>query len=407
MSRMLRKARLIGALLLSLLVLGCGSDNATLPSSGVGLVVFSNGWVGVMNPATQTVSTPFLVGDLGAAGDGAFDVVITPDRKTALVSSFGSSTVYFIDLSNLSAPSLRGSVTLSFFAEDIALTPDGRYALVTDGGFSPRIAVIDVRNRTLVEEYVDPDTNPDPDIEEYAHHFQAVAVAADGKTVLTVDYFNQEVNTLTIDDAGHLTYVGNIDVSNGGTLWPVNVSISPDGKTAIVAVVASADAPAVSADNMRFPVLQITAPGVVAFKSFVVTAARINASQSIVFNPSGTKAYVLSNPEDPDPLDTVFPTNAIVGLNVAGPGVVTDSGTTTSVDFVGTSQLFGVDTLAIDLTGRYLVVSNMTLSGALSELQVVDVTTGSAVKTISFDDVEMPPASGTFEKALPMGVFIR
>lgn len=399
MGTMARTGRLLGVLLLSLIVFGCGSDdNAEVsPTYGVGLVAFASGWVGVIDPSTQTVSTPFLVGELGSAGGGLFDVVITPDGSTAMVSNFGDSMVHFIDTSILSAPSFQGSVSLNFFAEDIALTPDGRYALVTDGGFSPTIAVIDVQNRILIEEYTDSSGN----------HFQAVAVAADGTTVLAIDYFGAKVNTLTLDDLGHLTYVGNIDISNNGTLMPVNVSISPDGKTAIVAAVASAVPPAVPADNMRYPVLEITAPGEVELKGFISTASRLTASQSIVFNPRGTKAYALSNQEDSDPLDSTAPNNVIVELAVAGPGAVSDSAITTTVDFIGSSQLFGVDALAIDRTGRYLYVSNMTLSGALNQLQIVDVETASVVKTISFEDVMVPPVDGTLEPAIPTGVFIR
>lgn len=405
MSSMGRIARLIGALLLSSFMLfssGCGSDDnyAVLPSGGVGLVAFSNGWVGVINTLTKTVSTPFLVGELGAAGSALLDVVITPDRKTALVSSFGDATVSFIDMRGRS---LLGSVTLSFFAEDIALTPDGKFALVTDGGFSPRIAVLDVENRTLVEEYTSPDIDPDPDVVDYDTYFNAVAVAADGETVLTVDYFSGNLSVLTIDDAGHLTFVETIDVSNGTTISPVNVSISPDGTTAIVA----AEADDYTAASMRFPVLEITAPGVVALKGYLTVANQARACQSIVFNSGSTKAYALCTQEDPDDEDEVVPNNLVVALTVTGPGAVSDSGNSTEVDFIGTSQLFGVDTIALDRTNSYLYISNMTQSGAMAHLQVLNVVTGNVVKTISFDDVEMPPDSGTMEPALPMGVFIR
>lgn len=401
MRKMVRAVRLAGALLLSLFVFGCGSDNnvVVLPSYGIGVVAFNSGWIGFIDARTQTVSTPFLVGELGSVGGGLFDVVITPNRKTALVSNFGDSAVYFIDMRDRTAPSVLGSVTLSFFAEDIALTPDGRYALVTDGGFSPKIAVIDVANRVLVEEYEDT-TAPTP------NSFQAVAVAKDGKTVLTVDYFAGKVNTLTLDAAGHLTYVGNMDVSNGGTFHPVNISISPNGKTAIVAGGASATDPIVPADNMRFPVLEITAPGVVTLNNYVVVSPRLIASQSIVFNPLGTKAYANCVQEDPDPLDLITPNNVIVELNVDDPGLVSYSGNSAEVDFVGQSQLFGVDTIAIDLTGRYLYVSNMTLSGAMNHLQVLDVKTGTVVKTLTFDDVTLPDPDGV-TPALPVGLFIR
>jgi DNA-binding beta-propeller fold protein YncE len=92
-----------------------------------------------------------LVGELGPAGAGLFDAVMTPDGNTALVSSFGSDNVYIFDLTDPTAPGSPDNVTLGFFPEDIAITPDGLFAVVTDGGFSPSIAVIDIANRVLVE----------------------------------------------------------------------------------------------------------------------------------------------------------------------------------------------------------------------------------------------------------------
>lgn len=391
-----------------LLLGGCGNDDTVeIPSQGV--VAFNGGWMGLIDMGTMTVSGPFLAGQLGTSGGGLFDVVITPDRRTALITNFGDSKVFIVNISNRFAPYVVGSVTTSFFAEDIAITPDSRFALMSDGGFSPRIAVIDVNKAALVEEYTSPDLDPDPNNTNYDAYFNAIDVAADGKTVLAADYFSGMVHTLTINNAGHLTFVGTIDVTNGDTLRPVNVTIAPNGKTAVVAVVASdpdTNDTVLTADYMRFPVLKITAPGVVALKNFVATTARINACQSIVFNEDSTKAYALCNQEDPDTNDLVLPNNAIVELNADRTSTVSDSGFITEVDFIGSSQLFGVDTLALDRFNRYLYVSNMTLSGAKSHLQVVDVTKHTVVKTIDFADVEMPPGGGVTEPARPTGVYI-
>jgi len=391
-----------------LLLGGCGDD--TSPSNGVGVVTFSDGWMGILDTATQTVSGPFLAGELGSQNNSLLDVVITPDRKTALISNFNDSKVFIVDISRRSAPVVLGSITTSFFAEDLALTPDGRFALMSDGGFSPKIAVIDVKNVTLIEEYTSPDIDPDPASTSYDAYFNSIDVAADGRTVLAADYFNGKVHTLTINDAGHLTFAGSIDVTDGGTLRPVNVTISPNSKTALVSVVSSDPDNTdtlYAADYMRFPVLEITAPGVVAFKSFVATAARITACQSIVFNSLSTKAYALCTQEDPDVTDLMPPNNTIVELNVGYTSTVSDSGNTTEVGFIGSSQLFGVDTLALDRYNRYLYVSNMTVSGAKSYLQVLDVTKRTVVKTIDFVDVEMPPGGGVTVPALPTGVYIR
>lgn len=394
MRSVVKKIRLMGALVIAgfmLLSTGCGGDdnNFYLPSNGVGIVAFSNGWVGFINTLTKTVSTPFLAGELGAAGNGVLDVVITPDRKTALVSTFGTSTISFV---SMSSKTLLGTVTLSFSAEDIALTPDGKYALVTDGGFTNKIAVIDVENRTLVEEYTSPDLNPDPTIEEY-NNFQAVTVAADGETVLTVDYFVGQLHVFTLSDTGNLTFVETLDVSNGGTLYPVNVSISPDGQTALVS--------SVGADETahRFPVLQITAPGVVQLNGYVDVGLSLQACQSIVFHSSGTYAYAYCTQLDP--------ANMIVRLAVTAPGEVSASADFAEVGFSETSQLFGVDTIALDRANKYLYISNMGTSLSVNQMQVFNVITGTVEKTITFDDVEMPPGSATFEGAYPAGVFIR
>jgi DNA-binding beta-propeller fold protein YncE len=88
------------------------------------------------------------------------------------------------------------------------------------------------------------------------------------------------------------------------------------------------------------------------------------------------------------------------------PGLVSDSGVTTNVDFISSGQLYGVDTIAMDLTGRYLYVSNMSVTAA-NHLQVVDVLTGTVVKTITFDPVVAPPVTGVLLPAIPTGVFIR
>ncbi|MBE0602327.1 MAG: beta-propeller fold lactonase family protein [Deltaproteobacteria bacterium] len=385
---------------------GCGGGDDAVDRTGPshGIVVFNGGWIGVIDSATQTVSTPFLVGELGTAGAGLFDAVMTPDGATALVSSFGSDNVFIIDVTDPTAPGSPDNVTLSFFPEDIAVTPNGRYAIVTDGGASPKIAVIDVTNRALVEEF--PATPVD---NGYAPSYQAVAVSADGQTVLTVDYGGGQVNVLTIGSTGHLTYVEAIDISPDNTLSPVNVSISPDGRTAIVATIATGDNTAETIANMVFPVLRITAPGVVEFVGTTAAGEDFISSQSVAFNPAGTKAYVNCVRAMPDPAidntdDPAYPRNAIAVLNVTAPGVVANSGTSIPVEFIGRSQLFGVDTLAVTPGGHDLYVSNMTLSGAKAQIQVVDLTTNSVTRTIAFDNVLIPGDSDETE-AIPTGVY--
>lgn len=402
------------------------SDNTSKHNFGV--VAFSAGGIGIIDGKAQTVAGPLLVSELGTKGGGRFDVAITPDGNTTLVSNFGDSKVYFIDTSDPSKPGVLGSLDIKFFAEDIDITPDGRFALVTDGGFSSLIAVIDIKNRTLVETFGETDEERTANVSdtrgfsgtrsvtekpEPSVYSNAVAVSKDGKTVLTADYFNGKVHAFTISAAGHLRYVSTTDVTNGGTLRPVNLAISPDGMTVIVAsayydISENSKSLLPSSDGMAFPVLTIWAPGQVVL-SGMVKPTTINmlkssksqlvmpnieliAAQSVAFTKDGSKAYlncVQAMPDTPpnvegsndEPED---PKNVIVELIVVAPGQAVSTGKFMEVDFIGRSQLFGVDTLAMDNSTGYLWVSNMTLADARNHLQVLNVNTGMVVKTISF-----------------------
>ncbi len=427
-----------------LLLAGCSSSGerwsdlarqAKNPVPTHGLVAFRRGWIGVVDSKAQTLSQPLLVGQLGTADMELLDPVLTRDGKTGLVSSFGGSTVYVLDLTHPEAPELAGAVTLSFYAEDIALTPDSRFALVTDGGSAPKIAVIDVAARTLVEEFDAtpapvagrervPDTEraarirrPSGLADPYVPSHQSVVVASDGRTVMTVDYFGAKVNVLTLDASGHLTYGGALDMPSkdvGGTptalIRPVNISVSPDGKTAIVAGLLTTSDP-VTGDpvfaDMVFPVFRITGPGQVEAAAGAHPTLNIKAAQSVAFSPDGKKAYLTCVPEtpaDPDALRLV-----VVELDVTGAGQVAHNGATLATDFVGTSQLFGVDTLAVDPAGRYLYVSNPTGSGALKEIQVFDLASRQRVKRIAFTGTVSVPGPNpgdpaTDEEQIPMGI---
>jgi len=368
-----------------------------------GVVALSNvNSIGILDGKTQSLTAVKLTDALGSAGGGLFDVVISPDGKTTVISNFGDSKVYFIDTSDPTVPMVKGYLTLGFFAEDMAMTPDGKYLLVTDGGFSSKIAVVDVASRTLVEEFEAVENTTDP-LNPWTPQFQSVAIAEDGMTVLTADYWNLKINVLTISDTGHLTYVNFIDVSNTlhdsvadvdiPTLRPINVDISPDGKTAIVASIAESwkDAAHTIKADLIFPVLNITGPGQVTLTNMVNVGSAYDGSQTVVFNHDGTKAYLMVTQQLPDPYPTdpdyLGPKNVIIVLNVTAPGVASNAGTPIEVEIYGRSQLFGVDTLAVDNSSKYLYVSNPTLSGGSYFIQVIDLTTNTVLKKIDFGSI--------------------
>ncbi len=377
----------------------CGADG----TKGFGVVALAQGGIAIVDPGTQEASAPLLVDELGSVGGGRFDAVIAPDGKTTLVSNFGDSTVFFLDTSDPASPSVAGSVELEFFAEDMAIDPKGKFALVSDGGFSPKLAVLDLASRSLVETFTAPVLTTDDEGEPltYGGYYNAIAIAADGRTVLAADYFAGKIHVLTLDAAGHLAAVSSIELMPEGSevgVRPVNVAISPDGKTAIAAISSSPDDGA-----MTFPILRIAAPGVVELAGLVAPIHDVFAAQSIAFSPRGTKAYLNCVQPDPDPEDEVDASNLIVELDVSGPGLVSDSGKAVEVDFVGSSQLFGVDTLAVDPSGKSLYVSNMTLSGGREQLQVVDLGSLAVAKTLTFDPVDVD-ADEELDATLPVGI---
>jgi len=319
-------------------------------SEPIGIVVNNNtNDFHLINPLTQTLSDPFLKGSLGSYGGGLFDVVCSKDGRTAIISNFGDSTIYFVDISGgfSGTPTVLGSVTLPIFAEDMDITADGKYVVVSDGGFSPRLEVVDIASRTLA---VDNQLGA-------ANSAQAVAIS--GNVIVAADYFGGGIHSFTIDDSGIITYSASAYAPG---MRPVNIAVSPDGKTVI------------SVDSARydFDVFSMDATGGLNYKGRVATASK--GGQSCVFSKDGTKAYYYSN-------SILFPPRIYV-LNITGPGeVAVDSYIDMSIPR-GTSQLFGVDTIAVDPSGNYLYVSNPTVSGGVVEVTVIDLTTKTEVNQL-------------------------
>ncbi len=314
--------------------------------------------------ATDTLYGPFLEGQLGPPAGGLLDVAVTPDGCTALVSNFGNSTVFFVDVSNPTNLHLLGSLNISFFAEDIAITSDGRFALVTDGGLGSQLASIDIAARTLVE------------VEDLgAKDAQAVAVAPDG-TVIVADYLNGSLHTLTLDASGYLTpaqdyYTPQFEKDGVNiTDWPVNVAVAPDDQTVLVS-------PAY-ADYMT--IYQITGPGTLTFIGRLfglppiwdsVTETWHGGQQSVTFSANGTQAYVLSNGIY-DPVANVTYPNQISVLDITDPGCV--SLRLSGAAFLlnnSSGQFFGVDVLA--RACHKLYVGNPTSLSGVNYLNVVDL----------------------------------
>jgi DNA-binding beta-propeller fold protein YncE len=302
-----------------------------------------------IDPETNTATPNYLGGELGSYGGGLFDVVITPDGNTAIVSNFGDSTIWFIDISGGFdvPPTILGSKRIGFFAEDMVITPNGQYVLVTDGGFSARIAVVDIATRQLIANNL-----------LGTRYANAVEITPNGQTVLTADYFAGRVHAYTLNYAdGSLIHINSAKML---PFRPVNVTVSPDGRTVITSIAGSSTCAILCFDDA----------GELIYKEHIAMPSM--NGQSCVFSKDGTKAYYLSNSQNKG--------TRIQILNVTGVGQVSPSGTSIKIKAKrGTSQLFGVDTIALGPDGNTLYVANPTLSGGMADVAVLDLETNSQV----------------------------
>jgi len=319
---------------------------------------------------------PFLSGQLTPnPGAGVFDIALFKGGKRALISTFGDSRVHLVDLKDPTNPVLLGSLDLPLFAEDIAITKNGKLALVTDGGGSSAVAFIDLKTFTLtnVLDLGDKDA-------------QAVAISPNNKTAIFADYFGgaihygrinkmrnglESVRTIALCDAGQYD---NATDCMGLLGRPVNVAISPNGRTVLVAI----------ANGGAIAAFELTGKGeLIPGNPFILTGLpggpisnigdNDGGNQSIAFQNDST-AYVVAQRwplpetteavvqggqvENPD-ADGERP-NQLCQINILGPGRTEYVTARFTLLNSPASQLFGVDTLAIH--GRHALVGNSSLS---------------------------------------------
>jgi DNA-binding beta-propeller fold protein YncE len=330
------------------LMLGLCSLSAADKAMGV-FVNSNTNSIQFIDPSDNSTTPNYLGGLIGSYGGGLFDVVITNDAKTAIVSNFGDSRIFFVDISKgLDCPpsALPTSVRVGMFAEDMVITPNGQYVLVADGGFNSYIVTVDINTRAVQRNYLGSN--------RYAN---SVDITPDGQTVVASDYFSGAVLAYTLDyTTGTLTHKKTVRIT---PFRPVNTAISPDGKTVI----------AVIAGYSNLVTLYFDDAGELHYKESVAMPSR--NGQSCVFNKAGDKAYYLSNSQNKG--------TKVIVLNVAGT-TVSPSATSISIrPRRGTSQLFGVDTIALDPDENFLYVTNPTLSGGIAGVAVVDLETTTQV----------------------------
>jgi len=179
----------------------------------------SGPYLNVIDVATNTVlNTPEL--DIGApyALSFAAYMAITPDGKYGYVTNGGASWVSLIDIATntvLPAPGLVGPFN---GPNGIAITPDGKYAYVTNQ-YIPTVTVIDIASNTVLST---------PGLTGAFNQPNNVVITPDGKYVYVS---NAGDTTVSIIDINTNTVVNTID----GFSLPTDMAITLDGNFIYVA----------------------------------------------------------------------------------------------------------------------------------------------------------------------------
>lgn len=377
---------------------------------------------------TNTVYGPFLKNELTTLasdgtpqGDDIFDVAVTSDGKTAIVASFTSSKIHFIDLTDPRNPVYLSSLVIPFAAEDIALTTDDRYALVSDGGYTSFVVVIDIATRTQASLLDMTNILTDDAGTAYSAYANSVSVAPDG-TVLMADYFGGAIHVATLAADGALTYRNTYRyyVSGNGVVTtnpqsdptttfesfrPVNLSIAPDGVTVLVSDVLSyqrISSPSLYTNLFTLGIYKITAPGVLEFTGALPELR--HAMQSITFSPDGRHAYLFGNnagsydgTASPEPINT--PVNdRIYVVDILGPGLV-EMNFAESVDLLRhtSAQYFGIDTATAYRGKIYATYTTGSVDGVLYPTRYISIVDP---KTLELTRIEWGP----FDTRKPIGI---
>ncbi|MGY1772227.1 hypothetical protein [Blastococcus sp. SYSU D00813] len=141
----------------------------------VALLVAAAGAPAAAAPPTRTFTELATFGVADAGGEVAEILSVTPDGRTVLYTDSATGAVGFVDISRPEQPRQVGALATGGEPTSVAVTPDGRFALVVvDTSPSPSapsgvLLVVDVRSRTVLRTL---DLGGQPD---------SVAVGPDGR----------------------------------------------------------------------------------------------------------------------------------------------------------------------------------------------------------------------------------
>ena len=331
----------------------CATATVTVTVRGRFAIVASelSNEVTVIDLDTTAVTTTL------AEGINLLGASVTPDGDLGVVADFdGSGTLRLINLAVEPATS-AGTITVPAipYPESTAITPDGQYAIVSDG--NPAVPETDVVSVNLQTGAV---VNTVSDLPGN----QGVAITPDGTHVLVLSAPTNQVSVLTISPAGVLADTGQ-RVSIEGSGLSRSIVITPNGNLALVT----------STDGL-VNVLQLVAGAWVQ----VDAIGGLGTSPSgIAITPDGSRAYVSS-----------FDGSHLAVLTITD-GVVADSGLRIAIPAGTPNTFFGVPGLAVTPDGTRLFISSYN-SDVVTILNTSDNT---VMTTIAVGDgpagIGMPP----------------
>jgi DNA-binding beta-propeller fold protein YncE len=285
------------------------------------------------------------------------NLAITPSRDLALVADtmkgeakdngFGvvpDNRLFVIDL-KASPPAVTATLTLGTSPAGLAISPDGKLALVANRG-DGTISVLSIKgNAVMVTDTVTVGTAADS--------VSAVAIAPDGKRALAVKSAANKVAVLAIAD-GKVTY--NKDGDLPGNNYPYNVGITPNGKIALVANTGNGGSSDGNVDTVS--VIDLEANPIRVIDHVTVG----DSPEGLVISPKGDLAVTVEARGSNRPKSTWYyhPGGAITVLKIDGKQV-TRSGEAT-VGALPEGAVFSAD-------GGYLYVGNF-IDSDLSLFQV-------------------------------------
>jgi len=226
---------------------------------------------------------------------------VVPDGKGPDYKLVSDDKVYVIDL-KANPPAIAGTVTTGKRPSGLAISADGKFALVTnrDDG---TISVLSIAGKEVkVTDTVS--------VGAAADNVSAVAITPDGKRALATKPSANKIALLTI--AGDKVTYDKRDLPTG--IFPYNVVISPDGKLALTADNGNNGASDGNVDAVS--VIDLEANPVRVIDHIAVA----DSPEGLVFSPKGNLAVSIDAQGSNFPKDTWFhhPTGAVSVLKIEG-----------------------------------------------------------------------------------------